>query len=109
VIRPWKKDQVMPNFNMDVPHALGREAAVERLQKFMDKVRNRSDVSDLQESWAANVLKFSFKTFGLTVEGSTTVEDDRVRMEGKLPLAAAPFRGRIEGSIREELEKILRS
>jgi hypothetical protein len=99
----------MPNFHMIIPHNLGRDAAVARLQQFINKVRNRSDVNDLQESWVDNVLRFSFKTFGLLVEGSTTVEEDRVHMEGKLPLAAAPFRGRIEGSIREELEKILRA
>jgi hypothetical protein len=99
----------MPSFSMEVPHTLGTAAAVERLQQFIDKVRSRSDVSDLTESWTGNVLNFSFRTFGLTVEGSTTVEDDRVRMEGKLPLAATPFRGRIEGSIHDELEKILRA
>ena len=99
----------MPSFNMEVPHALGRAAAVERLQQFIDKVRTRSDVSDLTESWTDNVLNFSFKTFGLTVEGSATVEDGRVLMDGKLPLAAAPFRGRIEGSIHDELQKILKA
>jgi hypothetical protein len=97
----------MPNFSMEVPHALGRDTAIQRLQQFIDKVRTRSDVSDLTESWTDNVLNFSFKTFGLTVEGGATVEDDRVRMDGKLPLAAAPFRGRIEGSIHDELQKIL--
>jgi hypothetical protein len=99
----------MPNFNMEVPHALGRGAAVDRLQQFIDKVRTRSDVSDLTETWTDNVLNFSFKTFGLTVEGTATVEDDHVRMDGKLPLAAAPFRGRIEGSIHDELQKILKA
>jgi hypothetical protein len=99
----------MPSFNMEVPHTLGRAVAVERLQQFMDKVRSRSDVSDLTESWTDNVLNFSFKTFGLTIEGSTTVEDDRVCMDGKLPLAATPFRGRIEGSIHDELQKILQA
>jgi hypothetical protein len=94
---------------MEVPHALGKAAAVERIQQFMDKVRGRNDVSDLVESWADNVLTFSFKTFGMTIEGLTTVEEALVRMEGKLPLAAAPFRGRIEGNIHEELEKILKT
>ncbi len=99
----------MPSFNMEVPHQLGRDAAIERLKSFIDKVRNRNDVSDLQESWQENVQTFSFKTFGFTIEGATTVEDDRVKMEGKLPLAAAPFRGRIEGSIQEELTKMLQA
>ncbi|MBW3595950.1 MAG: polyhydroxyalkanoic acid system family protein [Planctomycetes bacterium] len=97
----------MPNFNMEVSHGLGREVAIERLKGFMDKVRRRDDVSDLQESWEGSVQTFSFKTYGFKVEGAATVEEDRVKMDGKLPLAAAPFRGKIEGSIREELEKVL--
>ncbi len=99
----------MPSFNMEVPHALGRDAAIQRLQQFMDKVRNRGDVTDLQETWVGNILRYSFKTFGFSIEGVTTVDDDRVQMEGKLPLAATPFRGKIENSIQEELTRMLKS
>jgi Putative polyhydroxyalkanoic acid system protein (PHA_gran_rgn) len=99
----------MPNFNLDVPHSLGRDAAIERLKTFMDKVRHRDDVSDLEESWNENVQSFSFKTYGFKIEGAATVEEDRVKLDGKLPLAAAPFRGKIEGSIREGLEKTLQA
>jgi hypothetical protein len=99
----------MPNFNLDVPHSLGRDAAIERLKTFMDKVRHRDDVSDLEETWNENVQSFSFKTYGFKIEGAATVEEDRVKLDGKLPLAAAPFRGKIEGSIREGLEKTLQS
>ena len=99
----------MPNFNLDVPHSLGRDAAIERLKTFMDKVRHRDDVSDLEESWNGNVQSFSFKTYGFKIEGAATVEEDRVKLDGKLPLAAAPFRGKIEGSIREGLEKTLQA
>ncbi len=97
----------MPSFSMQVPHGLGRETARQRLQQFMDHVRSRNDVSDLEENWVGDVLNFSFKTFGFKIEGATTIEDDVVRMEGKLPIAAAPFRGRIEGQIEQELKRIL--
>ncbi len=97
----------MPSFQMQIPHGLGRETARQRLQDFMDRVRSRNDVTDLEDSWVGDVLNFSFKTFGFKIEGATTVEDDSVRMDGKLPLAAAPFRGRIEGQIEDELKRML--
>jgi len=82
---------------------------MQRLQAFIDKIRGRSEISDLQESWSENVLNFSFRTFGFTVQGMTTVDDDRVRMEGTLPMAALPFRGKIESTVHQELARMLQA
>jgi hypothetical protein len=35
------------------------------------------------------------------------VESDLVKLNGSLPLAAAVFRGKIEESIRSEIEKVV--
>ena len=99
----------MPGFNTEVPHQLGKEPAKERLKGFLDNVRTqyKDQVSNLQESWEGDTLKYSFKTYGFTISGDLLVQEDVIQMTGKLPIAAMAFRGKIEQSIRSELEKLL--
>jgi hypothetical protein len=46
---------------------------------------------------------------GFTISGKLTVQDKLAKVEGQLPLAAAMFRGRIEESIKSEMQKELAS
>ena len=99
----------MPAFKIEVPHDLGQEQASDRLKGFLEKVRQRyqSQVKDLEESWTENNLNFSFRTYGFNIKGNVAVESESVKVDGGLPLAAIAFKGKIEQSIREELEKVL--
>jgi len=99
----------MPSFGLEVPHQIGREGAIERLSAFLEKVRKRygSQVSNLEESWENNCLTFSFRTYGFDIKGTVEIAEDTVRLSGELPFAAMMFRGRIEQTIREELERVL--
>jgi putative polyhydroxyalkanoate system protein len=99
----------MPAMNVEVPHSLGKDAAIAHLQSLMEKIQEhyKDQVKDIQQSWEGDTLNFSFKTFGMTISGTLVVGDDKVTMNGKLPIAAMAFRGQIEGGIRQELEKQL--
>jgi hypothetical protein len=99
----------MPSFNVEVPNPHSRETAVERLKGFVTRVRDhfKDQVSDFQETWVDNVLNFSFKTYGFLISGTLTVDDQKARLDGNLPFAAMAFRGKIEQTIRENLEKAL--
>ena len=99
----------MPGINKEVPHQLGQQQATERLRSFLDQVRERYKdvVSDFQGKWVENVLDFSLTTYGFKITGQLTVEDQRARLSANLPLAALPFRGKIEQSIGEELRREL--
>jgi hypothetical protein len=99
----------MAGFSVSVPHRLGREAALVRVQQFLDDIRQTygQDLSDVRGQWQGNRLEFGFKAKGLGVHGTLTVEETEVRVAGPLPLAAMFFRGRIEQQIRQELEKLL--
>jgi hypothetical protein len=100
----------MPALDVSVPHALGQEAALARVQQFLDDVRREhaDKVSDVRGQWSENRLEFSFLASGLSIRGTLVVEEIVVQVFGPLPLAAAFFRGRIEQTIRQELEKLLR-
>ena len=99
----------MPGFGSEVGHQLGQETAIERLKTFLDRVRElyKEQVSKLGGDWDANVLKFSLTTYGFTIDGVLTVEENLVTLSGNLPFAAIAFRGKIESSITAELEKAL--
>jgi hypothetical protein len=99
----------MPSFNTEVAHQLGKEAATERLKGLLGEVRAKyqDQVSDLHEEWQGDTLNYSFKTYGFTIKGDLKVNEDAIVMNGSLPIAAFAFKGKIEQSIRSELEKRL--
>src|SRR5690348_16646273 len=99
----------MPSLSITMPHALGAEAATERLKTFFEKLKSRHQdkVSNLEEQWNGNRLDYSFSTFGFNIKGDLTVEPGEIKVNGSLPFAAMMFKGKIEQSVREELEKLL--
>ena len=99
----------MAGYSVRVPHALGGEAALLRMQEFLEFVRRNhaAEVTDVHGRWDANCLDFGLTVRGMRVQGRLAVEEDAVLVSGPLPLAALLFRGRIEQTIRQELEKIL--
>jgi putative polyhydroxyalkanoic acid system protein len=99
----------MPSISISTPHSLGTEEAVERLKKFFEKLKARhgDKVSNLEQEWQDNRLAYSFSTYGFNIKGDMTVEPNEVKINGALPFAAMMFKGKIEQSVREELEKLL--
>lgn len=99
----------MPGFNTEVPHELGKDAAVEKLKGFLDQVQKRypKEISEIDGDWAENILTYAFTTFGIKVDGTLTVEDEVVKMDGNLPFAAMMFKGKISNSIKVALEKAI--
>jgi len=94
---------------MDVSHQLGLEEALQRLRDKMESVHKEfgGQVSDLREEWCENELAFGFSAVGMKIAGTVAVESALVRVNAKLPLAAAMFKGLIEQRIREELNRVL--
>jgi putative polyhydroxyalkanoate system protein len=99
----------MPKFNVQVPHSLTREEARTRLERFADNLQRKfqTQVSDLHQSWEDDTLRFRFKTYGIPLSGGIAVGDAALDVDGDLPFSAMMFRGKIESSIREELEKLV--
>jgi putative polyhydroxyalkanoate system protein len=99
----------MPKLTISVPHALGQEAATERLQGILEKMKERyqSQISDLEESWQGNVLSFGFKTFGFAIKGTMDVQPTEVKVDCDLPFAAMMFKGKIEQELKTTLGRWL--
>jgi hypothetical protein len=99
----------MPRFTTQVEHPLDQQTAVDRLKGLLGGLQSKyKDVaSDVQGTWTSNVLEFSLKVMGFSITGKVTVLDRLATVEGNIPLAAVMFRGRIEESIKHEMQKEL--
>ena len=99
----------MPKLNLTVPHSLGKTEARSRLEAFAGRVRARYEgqVKNVNESWEGDTLAFGFRTLGMNVDGRLTVQEDRLDLDGTIPFSAMMFKGKIESTIREELEKLM--
>jgi hypothetical protein len=88
---------------------LGKQEARSRLEAFADRVRAKYEgqVKDVKQSWDGDTLCFGFRTLGSNFDGRLTVEEDRLSVGGSLPFAAMIFKGKIESTIREELERLM--
>jgi putative polyhydroxyalkanoate system protein len=100
----------MPKFGVRIPHTLAKDEARSRLDRFIEMLTAKSgnQVSDLQQSWEGDTLKFHFKTYGITIDGGITVGDNELSLSGDIPFAAMMFKGKIESEIREQLERIIK-
>ncbi len=99
----------MPKFNVTVPHSLPLGEAQDRLNRFVDILREKfkDSVGDLDQNWEGNALAFRFKTFGIPLSGKIAVGDKELVVDGDLPFTAMIFKGKIESSIREQLERLM--
>ena len=99
----------MPSMSISAPHALGADEATARLKSLFAKIKERHQdkLSNLEESWEGNKLNYAFSTYGFNIKGDMTVEPNQVVLQGSLPFAAMMFKGKIEQTVKEELEKAL--
>lgn len=99
----------MPQINFDVPNPLGQSRALELVAQFMPQVQERFKdlVKDVEQTVAGNQINFSFRTMGLKITGTTTIEDSKVNVKMDLPFAAMMIKGKIQSEMTGALEKLL--
>ena len=99
----------MPNIEMNIPHSLGQEEALSRIRKLLGNVQSRfaGQLNDIQEEWNENEGSFSFSVMNIPVSGKLRVNNGDIALDGKIPLIAAPFSGKIKSVIMEEAKKVL--
>jgi hypothetical protein len=99
----------MPNIEMKIPHSLGKDEALNRIKNLIGSVQTKfsGQLNDVQEEWNENEGSFSFSIMNMPVSGKLTVNNEDVALDGKLPLAASFFQGKIKEVIMEEAKKVL--
>jgi hypothetical protein len=101
----------MPRLTFAVPHTLSQDEVVSRLKQESDVLRGsmNDQIKDVEEVWEDHSLQFSFKAFGMSVQGNLDVEPTEIRTTATVPFAAMMFKGAIEEKVRARLEEILTS
>lgn len=99
----------MSKMKLRVPHNLTIDDARQRLENFIGILKQEygSNLDNVQENWQGNQGSFSFKAMGMAVEGNISIEPGEVYLEGDLPMAAIPFKGKIESTIQDQLKTLL--
>jgi hypothetical protein len=94
---------------VSIPHRLGKEEALRRLQAGIDKVRaNYGHLFAVQEeSWAGNLLRFRVSALGQAASGTLEVLEDRVDLQLHLPWLLARLAGAIQPLVRKEATLLL--
>ena len=101
----------MPKLNLERPHDLGREEATRRLKDRFTFVQSnfQGRLTDVTEEWNDSTLTFGFKAMGMKVAGNVVVDESRVKVDARLPMAAIMFKGTVEQRVRQELDRLLAS
>jgi putative polyhydroxyalkanoate system protein len=95
--------------SVTVAHSLSTEEAKARVNGLVPGLKKEfaGMLTDFEESWAGDALKFSFKARGMNINGTATVEPSQVRVDYSLPLLARAFKGQFDAQIRDRLSKLL--
>jgi hypothetical protein len=71
---------------VSIPHSLGREEAVRRLQSGLRSAALKVPVLTVdEERWDGDCMNFRVRAFGQAAAGKVDVADDHVRIEVTLP------------------------
>ena len=99
----------MPQIHVSVSHELTQADALKRIKKAVSELqkKNPEKVRDLKERWEGSVGSFSGTAMGHSVAASVAVNTGEVTVDGKLPLLATPFKGKIETAIQDMLKRLL--
>ena len=89
---------------VSIPHRLGKEEVVRRLQAGLGSVRtNFGHLLAVQEQiWTGDHLQFRVSALGQAASGSIDVAEDHVRLEVVLPWLLAKIAEKVQPLIRKE-------
>jgi len=99
----------MPKIIQNFPHALGAEEAKRRVNHLIAETRVKFShvLSEVEESWNGNVQTFRFRAMGFAVTGTIEVQANSVGIQMHYPLAALPFKGRVEAELAKHTKELL--
>jgi hypothetical protein len=93
---------------IDIPHALGRAAARQRIEAGFDKLTAFVPGGQVTEHvWADDQLRFTIEALGQRVTARLDVLDTAVHAEIELPAHLALFASKVRGALTQAGTKLL--
>jgi hypothetical protein len=101
----------MAKLDINIPHQLSRQEALERIQGMLRKLQaeQKDTIRDVSEKWDGNEGEFSFSAKGFDLSGRIRVEDNLVNIKGQLPFALSFFKNQISRVIEDKAGELLTS
>jgi len=87
-----------------IPHQLGKEEALRRLQGGMGRLRSQfgDKLGTIEDTWAGDHADFRVSVLGQTVTGALDVREAEVRVEVQLPWMLAMVAEKAKGLIQKQ-------
>jgi hypothetical protein len=95
---------------VSIPHRLGREGAVRRLQHGLGQAKTSFShlITIDEETWQGDSLTFRLRALGQSAAGVIHVFDDHLRLEVALPWLLAKISERFVPAIQKEGQLLLK-
>lgn len=93
-----------------VRHNLGLEQAKKRLQNLADEMKKKygDQLKNYSEQWHDNIVDVAFKVMGFNIKGKMEISDDKVVMQGKVPMMLKTFEAQVRDQIYATLSDLLK-
>jgi len=87
-----------------IPHRLGRDEAVRRIQAGLGRVQPTfgAQLAQVEQTWTGATCEFRASLLGQATSGTIAVADDHVRIEVLLPWFLAKLAGHAKGLIERQ-------
>ncbi len=95
---------------LEFNHNLGQTQALNKIKNFAQELlsEHKDLIDEVNQDWKDNVCDFLIKAKGQKISGVLKVLENKIELEGKIPMFLKPFQGQIESIIRNEVEKLLK-
>jgi hypothetical protein len=99
----------MPTLDIDIPHQLARDEALQRVKQLLEKTRQKAagNIEELSEHWEGNTGHFRLTAKGFPISGTITVTSSAVELRGQVPFAVSLFKPAIVQAINKEAGALL--
>jgi len=96
---------------IDYKHNLAPEEAYRRINNLLTDLQSQyaDKISNPQTSWNPEHTRmaYSMEIMGFRTKGEVTLNNGQVSLDGKLPLMARMFSGKIEEMVKTQLDDLL--
>ena len=94
-----------------VPHGTTRSRAKQIVEQKLKNIEKNygNHASDVVHEWQGDTLHLSGKAKGFHLQGTLEITETDVIIDGKLPLLARAFEGKIKQTVEREAESMFRT
>jgi len=93
---------------IEVPHKTTKEVARQKVEGRLGELLSQfgGHAEEIEHSWTGDTMEFKAKVKGLAIGGTVAITDADVVIDGKLPLIAKMFEGRIREAMEREAKSM---